>query len=180
MEIKELQEKLDNAEKRLSDKEEVEKKILEEAGVDSLEAVMELIKKANSGEVELSEVEEEKKKLEEEKKELKEKLELSEKNLAEEKKLGQFHLMLSEGKVCMAQKDAFIKGDMVEFAKNASTMNLSEKGHGGNPSATSKEDAENKLLEISSKIEKDRGVTFSEALSIARKENKELVKKLNE
>ena len=175
MDVKELEEKLMNAEKKLGEYEDKMKKLMENSGSDDLEKIMEMIamsKKAPELDVELADM----------KKEMMakdEKLALSEKKLAETQKEMQFTVMLSEGKVCAAQKEAFLKGDMVEFAKNAQAMNLSEKGHGNTP----KDDGvnpEDKILELASKMSDEKKITLSEAISKVRKENPELVKKIKE
>lgn len=170
----ELQAKLTEMEAKLADKEGYEKKMLEEAGLESIEDLMEMIMKMKSNETSLAEKEEEVKTLSEKLKETSEKLTLSEKEKT-------FNLMLSEGKVCMAQKDSFIKGDMVEFAKNASAMNLSESGHGGDKvTIKGKEEAEQKIDEMAKKLSEEKRISYGDAVSRIRKENPELVKKLSE
>jgi phage I-like protein len=175
MDVKELEEKLVASEDKM-------KKLMESAGVDSLEALMEMIAAGKQPAMSEEEKQMFAKKEEDMKKELSEKtkaLELSEQKLAEKEKEMQFTVMLSEGKVCAAQKDSFLSGDMVEFAKNAQAMNLSEKGHGKTP----KDDGvnpEDKILELASKMSDEKKITLSEAISKVRKENPELVKKLKE
>jgi phage I-like protein len=178
MDIKELEEKLAGYEKQLADKSEFEKKLMEVAGVESLEQIMEQIQKMKGENPELMEKKEELDKALAEKEELKK--ELSEKTNAlklAEKEV-EFTVLLSEGKACVAQKDAFLKGDMMEFAKNSQAMNLSEKGHGkGIPKDV---DAENEIIKLAKEKVTAEGIQFSEAVSKVRKENPDLVKKLQE
>jgi phage I-like protein len=185
MDIKELEEKCLSYEKQLSDKEEMLKKLMEDAGAESIEQVMEMISKLKGDAPELAEKNEELEKSMAEKEELKK--ELSEKTealrLSEEEKNKavkevEFTVLLSEGKACVAQKEAFLKGDMMEFAKNSQSMNLSEKGHGkGIPKDV---DAENEIIKLANEMVKENGIMFSEAVSKVRKENPDLVKKLQE
>jgi len=185
MDVKELEEKLAGYEKQLSDKEEMMKKLMEEAGAESMEQIMEMIQKMKGENPELMEKKEELDKALAEKEEMKK--ELSEKTealkLAEAAKIAaqkevEFTVLLSEGKACVAQKEAFLKGDMMEFAKNSQAMNLSEKGHGkGIPKDV---DAENEIIKLAKEKVTAEGIQFSEAVFKVRKENPELVKKLQE
>lgn len=180
MDIKELEEKLVGVEGKLSEKEEFEKKLMEGLGVESLEQVMEMITAMKGEKEKLAETETEVK-------EVKEKLELSEKKLVEvstellnSKKESEFNIMLSEGKVCVAQKESFIKNDMVEFVKNAQAMNLSENGH-GNTTEIEVKDPTAKITTLAEEMIKENSrMSFTEAVSKVRKENPELVKKLQE
>jgi len=159
--VKELMEKIEKMEAS-------EKKLMEAAGVKSLEEVFNFFKKKEEDEKELSAKGKKLSEMEEENKKLSEKNSLLEKEL-------KFSVMLSEGKVCAAQKKAFLSGDMEEFAKNAKVLNLSEKGH-GNP-APKEEDPEDKILNLAKEIiKKDDTITLSEAISLVRKENPELMK----
>jgi phage I-like protein len=185
MDIKELEEKCLGYEKQLAEKEELMKKLMEDAGAESLEQIMEMIQKVKGENPELMEKKAELEKSLAEKEELTK--QLSEKSealkLAEEEKNKaikevEFTVLLSEGKACVAQKEAFLKGDMMEFAKNSQAMNLSEKGHGkGIPKDV---DAENEILKLAKEKVAGEGIQFSEAVSKVRKENPELVKKLQE
>ncbi len=88
-------------------------------------------------------------------------------------KTSDFNVMLSEGKVCAAQKDAFIKGDMAGFIKLAEKTNLSGKGHGeggseGNGGGAS-EDADDRALKLAEEKHKEWGIPLHEAISKARK-----------
>jgi len=185
MDIKELEEKLAGYEKKFSESEESMKKLMEAAGVDSMEAIMELISSQKPQELMeekdkmLAEHDEELKETKKMLSEAQEKLKLAESEKTQAQKESKFTIMLSEGKVCVAQKEAFMNNDMEEFAKNAQAMNLSEKGHGNTPKDDGK-DPSDKILELSNELVSTRKITLSEAIAIVRKENPELVKKLQE
>jgi len=51
--------------------------------------------------------------------------------IAKEKKEAAFKKLLSEGKACEAQREAFMANDMEKFIELAKPMNLSEKGNSG-------------------------------------------------
>lgn len=94
------------------------------------------------------------------------------KNLEEQKVLAEkekeFNVLLSEGKACAAQKDAFIKGDMKDFIAKAQKVNL----NGSGSTETNMELSEvEKVLKLADEKQKadpklDRGT----AVSLARKE----------
>lgn len=172
MNIEEMEKELGEAKKKLADMEVFKKKLMKDSGIESEEDLMKMIMELK-GQKELMEGKEK------ELGEVKEKLELSEKKLAETKKENEFTVMLSEGKVCAAQKEAFIKGDMVEFVKNAQAMNLSEKGHGNNPTDENV-DPEEKVLELAKEMSSSKKISLSEAMSKVIKENPSLAKKLQE
>lgn len=91
------------------------------------------------------------------------------KQLAE--KEAAFTVLLSEGKACAAQKDAFIKGDTAEFAKLSQPLNLSGKGNASNPTEESaREDRVMKLAEEKRKA--DPKLDLIEAITLANKEIK--------
>lgn len=113
---------------------------------------------------------------------------LAEENADKEKKLAEkgtdFDAKLKDGLVVEAQRDAYIKDDMVEFMKNQSKVNLSEAGSGKTPkndddldknSATPAQDKVLKLAEEKAKEAKEKDCTpyISEVL----RENKELSEK---
>jgi phage I-like protein len=173
--------KPEEMEKKLAEYDEKMKKLMESAGVETEEALMELIAKSKAPEMSEDMKKELMEKEEAMKKELSEKteaLKLAEQKLAESQKENQFTVMLSEGKVCAAQKEAFLKGDMIEFAKNAQAMNLSEKGHGGTQKTDV--DAEEQILKLAKEMVTEKKIQLSEAISVVRKSNPELVKKLQE
>jgi len=102
------------------------------------------------------------------------------KKLKEEKaiteKENQFNIMLSEGKAVPAQKESFMKGDMIEFAKNAGNLNFSEKGKGGDPVVDKKGDAQDEVIKLAEKKVKESKIDFSDAVKIVLSENPELNK----
>jgi phage I-like protein len=119
---------------------------------------------------EKAKLEEDKQKLLGEKAELekdKEKL-LAEKVKAERE--GKFNVMLTEGKACVAQKDAFLLGDMDKFISLAEPINLGGKGSSAGAGGDNQEDKILKLAE--DKIKADPKLGFGEAVSLAKKELK--------
>lgn len=86
-------------------------------------------------------------------------------------KENRFNVMLSEGKVCAAQKTAFMGDNMEEFAKNAQAINLSDKGNGGN--TTDKITAE-KAIELAETMATEKKIKFRDAMSAVLKEHPEL------
>lgn len=111
----------------------------------------------------MKQMEADKVKLAEENKQLKEQAKLAERE-------GKFNLMLSEGKACVAQKDAYLKGDMDEFIKLAEPLNLEGKGTTRDDNSGSKEDKILKLAE--DKVKANPSLSFGDAVSIAKKELK--------
>lgn len=86
-------------------------------------------------------------------------------------KIAAFNVMLSEGKVCAAQKEPFIKGDMVEFAKLAKAINLSERGHAGKTQEADSEDREDQVLKLAeAKREKNPKLSIIDSITLANKE----------
>jgi len=99
----------------------------------------------------------------------------SEKKLAE--KEAKFTALLSEGKACAAQKDAFIKGDMDEFLAKAQKVNLSENGNAGsagNETIDSKNAADKVMKLAEEKMKADGKLDLGKAVTLVLSENKEL------
>lgn len=97
------------------------------------------------------------------------------KKCAEEKialmeKEAEFVVMLTEGKVCAAQKEAFLKGDMKAFAENAKPVNLEGKGSGASGDTESFEDKVLKLAE--KKMQENKNLSNGDAISAAMDELK--------
>ena len=91
------------------------------------------------------------------------------KALEAQTKEAQFNEMLARGTAVVAQKDAFMKGDMVEFARLTKNVNFSEKGSkktGGD------ESGEDSLEEEIQNEMKTKNITYSEAMKIVTKRNK--------
>lgn len=132
--------------------------LLQKLGVESAEDLIEMVSKMRS-EIEMSANAQ---------KEMKEKMEMSEKT-------NSFNVMLSEEKVCEAQREAFIKGDMVEFAKNARPVKFNEisQGDAGNSGDKS---AEDQVLELAEKKVKEEKITMAKAIAVVLSENPELNK----
>ena len=102
-------------------------------------------------------------KLCEENEKLKDKIRLAEREAA-------FNVMLSEGKTCAAQKDAYLAGDMEKFIQLSAPVNLNPKGNGGNGDES---DTEDKILKLAEqKIKADPTLDVGVAFSLAKKELK--------
>ncbi len=91
---------------------------------------------------------------------------------------------MSEGNVCEAQRDAFMKDDMAGFIKNQKAVNLSEAGHGGtgdddnnDENDKSETPAQDKVMELAEKKVKDSNVSLSEGISQVLSEDKDLAEK---
>jgi hypothetical protein len=100
-------------------------------------------------------------------KEMQEKIEMSEKT-------SKFNALMSEGKAVEAQRDAFFKNDMIEFAKNAQPLKLAEvtvtvEGE--------EKSAEDEVLELAEKKVKEDKMPLAQAIAMVLSENKELNKK---
>lgn len=95
---------------------------------------------------------------------------------AEAKKLAEketaFNLLLSEGKVCVAQKDAYLKDNMSEFIKLSQPVNLS--GHGASTgNQVEGGDRDEKVLKLAEEMcKKDAKLSKVDAISLANKELK--------
>lgn len=98
--------------------------------------------------------------------EMETKLELKEKETA-------FAILMSEGKVVEAQRKAFLKGDVAEFAKNAKLIKLSEQGHGGNVEVQS-DDAQDVILEKAKKLSEEKKISMGDAIAQVLKADKKL------
>ena len=105
----------------------------------------------------------------------------SEAHLAEKKKLEEaqklsekenaFTVLLSEGKACAAQKEAFIKGDMQEFIKLAQPLNL--KGSGSARGGQEEADKNVKVLKLAEeKMKANPKLSKGDAISLALSEVK--------
>lgn len=101
--------------------------------------------------------------------EMKEKAKLQEDIKCKEKE-SEFAKLLSEGKAVVAQKDAFIKGDMNEFIKLSQPVNLKANGSGSNDSDS---DDESKVMKLAEEIKKSEGIDLGSAISKALKQMKQ-------
>ena len=101
---------------------------------------------------------------------------LAEKKAAEAAKLcaekeNEFNVLLSEGKACAAQKDAFVKGDMAAFIKLAQPLNL--KPSGSSVSEDPNADDTKAILKLAEEKQKvNPKLSRGDAISIAKKELK--------
>lgn len=109
---------------------------------------------------------------------------LSEKKIAEEAKIlaekeNSFNVLLSEGKACVAQKEAFLKGDMAEFVKNQQPLNLSEQGSGKTPAKP--KDVNVEIMSLAEeKMKENKKLDLGSAISLALSEKPELEKAYRE
>jgi len=82
-----------------------------------------------------------------------------------------FNVLLSEGKACAAQKEAFIKGDMQEFIKLAQPVNL--KASGSSESGVVAEADAAAIIKLAEEKQKaDPKLNRGEAISLAKRELK--------
>jgi hypothetical protein len=91
----------------------------------------------------------------------------------------QFSALLTEGKACVAQKEAFMAGDLKKFAELSAPVNPSARGGGNDPSPTSKEEASKKVIELAEIISKEKKIDLGEAVSQVLQNNKDLAKAYN-
>lgn len=98
--------------------------------------------------------------------------------LAENAQKSEFDKMLSDGKVCEAQRKSFLKGDMAEFAKNAQAVKLYEKGENpkGDETVSKAEEKVKKLAEA--KMKDDKNMEYGDAVSLVLDENSDLNRKI--
>ena len=100
---------------------------------------------------------------------------LAEKKKADEAKMlaekeNEFNVMLSEGRVCAAQKDAFIKDDMKTFIKLSQPVNLNGKGSGAGADETESDKTKSIIKLAEEKQKANPKLNRAEAISMAKKE----------
>lgn len=96
-----------------------------------------------------------------------EKKQLEEAKVLAEKE-GKFNVLLSEGKACAAQKDAFMKGDMEGFIKLAESPNLKGTGTGAGSGEGGGGDLEERVLKLAEEKRKaDPALEVGDAISLA-------------
>lgn len=101
----------------------------------------------------------------------------AEKKMAEKKQT--FAKLLSEGKVCVAQEQAFLEGDILKMAELSEKVKLDTAGKNDNDDQPV--DAETEIKKLAEeKLTKGEVKTYHEGMSKVLKENPELEKKLNE
>lgn len=88
-----------------------------------------------------------------------------------------FDKMLSEGKAVEAQREPFMKSDMIKFAELSSKVNFGGKGHGNDPQTLS-DDPDTEIMKLAEKKVTDKqATTIGEAISQVLTENKELAER---
>jgi len=107
---------------------------------------------------------------------------MEDKKLAEKKT--KFDLMLSEGKVVEAQREAFTKDDFAKFTELAQPIKLAETGHSGDTAGKKTEGektAETQIIELAEeKMKADAKLSRGEAIRQVLAEKTELKKAYNE
>lgn len=89
-------------------------------------------------------------------------------------KAAAFDKLLSEGKACVAQKEAFMSGDLIKFTELAQPLNLAPKGTNEN---AGEGDVTSKILKLAEeKTKQDKSLTLGKAVSVVLSENPELAK----
>lgn len=100
------------------------------------------------------------------------------------KKEREFDIMLSEGKVVEAQRESFLENDMTKFVTLSQPLNMKAKGDGKAAAedaedgieAKTKDEAEDKIIELAEKLAKDEDISLSEAQGIVLRKNPNLAK----
>ncbi len=85
----------------------------------------------------------------------------------------EFNKLLSDGKAVPAQKDAYLKNDMVEFVKLSQPSNMKAAGSSSSNGGAGDEgdDMDDKVIKLAEELEgKDKNLTRGEAMSRARKQ----------
>lgn len=104
---------------------------------------------------------------------------LKEAKLSEKER--KFDVLLSEGKVVEAQRDSYLKDNLLEFAELAGEINTENKGkQGGKESVTAKGDVQDKVIALAEQRAKERNISVGDAISVVLDENKDLRKKYEE
>lgn len=89
-------------------------------------------------------------------------------------KNAKFDVMLKDGKVCEAQRESYIAGDLNKFTELAMTVKLTEKGSRGNGdqviTAKDGKEAQAQILKLAEKMVKEDKITMDKAISLVLKE----------
>ncbi len=96
-------------------------------------------------------------------------------NLDLQQKVAKFNEMFASGKVVEAQREAYLKGDMIAFAENAVKINLVAAG----TSADNVSENQNNAVLFAEKVEnyiKENGISYIDAYKIVAKSNPDLLK----
>lgn len=98
-----------------------------------------------------------------------------------QEKKNQFTKLLSEGKVCKAQEEAFMKDDMATFVALAEKVNLKAEGTGeGTTEENTVTDAEGQIIKLAEKLvadKKAKNLAEAQSMVLSDPANAELVKK---
>lgn len=93
----------------------------------------------------------------------------------------EFKVMLSEGKVCPAQKEAYMKKDFDKFAELAEDVKLDESGNNSKDDQSEGGDNQEKIIKLAEKkMTDDETLQFGDAVQLVLTENPELHKKYEE
>ena len=87
-------------------------------------------------------------------------------------KTNEFNVLLTEGKACVAQKEAFLKGDMGAFIKLAQPLNLKASGSSASGNDEPNEDVKSILKLAEEKQKVNPKLSRGDAISLAKKELK--------
>jgi len=93
--------------------------------------------------------------------------------MAENERTLEFNQMLSEGKVCEAQRKSFMKQDFAEFANKAEEIKLKEVGHSKDDNKDEKE-ASSKLIKLAGEKAGKEKISFGESMKVILSENPKL------
>lgn len=101
----------------------------------------------------------------------------ADKKAATAAKESEFNVLLSEGKACVAQKEAFLAGDMTAFIKLAQPVNTKAKGSSASATEDVDADEDDKIIKLAEEMEKadpslDRGASISKARKQIKAEKK--------
>lgn len=89
--------------------------------------------------------------------------------LAENEKKAEFDVKLSEGKVCEAQREAFMKNDIAKFMENAQEIKLTETGSKDNKDPENNDEKIDKMAIALQ--EKNNDLDYGDAVSLVLSEN---------
>lgn len=107
----------------------------------------------------------------------------AERKLAEKEKSDKFNLMLKDGKACEAQREAFMLGNLEEFAKLAQPVKLSTEGTETAPAEGPKtfEQVQAEVMKLAEElVKKDGKLPLHKALSAVLAERQDLAKIYNQ
>lgn len=157
------------------------KKLQDEMGASSPEELMKKIAEMKAQLAAMPKAKEQEVELGETKKQLSEvskKLVDAEAKLKTSEKETEFAKLLSEGKACAAQKEAFLAGDMKKFIELAQPVKLSEQGSSHIPADKGDgADVEEEILTEAKKLSDSKKISIKDAISEVLQTNKTLAEK---